>query len=459
MHALQNERLTMIRITDYARRGILLAAFAALAAPAPTTAADPGRPRDARDDVVAFIGVNVVPMDAERVLENQTVVVRDGRIAALGPAGDVAVPDDAIRIDARGKYLVPGIAEMHGHLPGGNTPPEVAEAILFLFVANGVTTVRGMQGNPAQFTLRARIERGELIGPTLYLGSPALHGNRARTPEEGARLVREYHAAGFDLLKVHEGLSPATYDAIAATARELGLAWGGHVADDVGLEHALAAGQSTIDHLDGYLEALGDDPTRIPALARATREAGAWVVPTMTLWDHGFLGVRTAEELRAFPELKYVPRPWVENWTEQLRNLRQGQDPATYARGRELRRRLLKALADAEVGILLGSDAPQMFNVPGFSLHREMQVMAEAGLTPYQILRSGTRNVAAYFDALDEFGTIAVGRRADLILLEANPLDDVAHLRRRAGVMVRGRWLSEGEIQERLAGIAQRFGG
>lgn len=407
------------------------------------------------NDVVAFIGANVIPMDGERILENHTVVVQGGRIAALGPADDVALPDNAVRIDARGKYLVPGIAEMHGHLPGGNTPPEVVERILFLFVANGVTTVRGMQGNPAQLELRERIERGELIGPTLYLGSPPLHGNNIRSPEEGAQRAREYHAAGFDLLKVHEGLSPETYDAIATTARELGIPWGGHVADAVGLEHALEAGQATIDHLDGYLEVAGDDGERIDELARATRAAGAWVVPTMALWEHAFLGAGTLEELRAFPELRYVPAQWVENWTNQLRRIRSNQsDLEDLARTRELRRRLLRALAEAEAGILLGSDAPQIFSVPGFSLHREMQIMAEAGLTPYQILRSGTRDVAAYLGALDEFGTIAVGRRADLILLDANPLDDIANLRRRAGVMIRGHWLPEAEIRRRLEGPA-----
>ncbi len=438
--------------TDLLRRFIVLGAATVigLASGASPAAAKAG-PRSAPDVVVAFIGVNVLPMDAERVLENQTVVVRDGRIAAMGPVGDVAIPDNAVRIDARGKYLMPGIAEMHGHLPGGNTPPEVVETVLFLFVANGVTTVRGMQGNPAQFAIRERIERGELIGPTLYLGSPPLHGNGARNAEGAERLVREFHAAGFDLLKVHEGLSPATYDAIAATARELGIPWGGHVADAVGLEHALRAGQSSIDHLDGYVEAVGTDDARIAALARATREAGAWVVPTMKLWDNAFLGGSDLEELRTYPELKYVPRQWVENWTQQFQNLRAEIDLEEGARVRTLRRRILRALADADAGILLGSDAPQMFSVPGFSLHREMQVMVEAGLTPYQILRAGTRNVAAYFDALDEFGTIAVGRRADLILLEANPLDDVANLQRRAGVMVRGRWIPESEIQRRLA--------
>lgn len=451
---------------DTLRRSALLVALAALvgtpAAAGPVTGAypaatnDPDRP-DTQGEVVVFVGANVIPMDAERVLENQTVVVRDGRIAAIGPASDVAIPEGAVRIDARGKFLVPGIAEMHGHLPGPNTPPELTETIFFLFVANGVTTVRGMQGHPFQFELRERIERGDLLGPTLYLGSPALHGNAARTPEDGARLVREYHAVGFDLLKIHEGLSPETYDAIVATARELGIRWGGHVPDDVGLEHALAAGQSSIDHLDGYLELLGGDAARIPDLVRATREAGAWVVPTMALWDHAFLGLRTIEELRAFPELQYLPPMAAEGWARQVEMMRRNQDPDENARARELRRRLLAALSEAGVGILLGSDAPQMFSVPGFSLHREMQVMAEAGMAPYQILRSGTYNIAAYFNALDEFGTVSVGRRADLILLEANPLEDIANLQRRAGVMVRGRWLAEAEIQERLAGIARQF--
>lgn len=451
---------------DILRRYAPLVALAALVG-VPTAASpetgidhaatnDPDRP-GTQGEVVAFVGANVIPMDAERVLENHTVVVRDGRIVAVGPAGDVAVPEGAVRIDARGKFLVPGIAEMHGHLPFGNTPPQLTELVLFLFVANGVTTVRGMQGHPSQLELRERIERGELLGPTLYLGSPELNGRVAPAPEDGARLVREYHAAGFDLLKIHEGLSPETYDAIVATARELGIRWGGHVPDDVGLEHALAAGQSSIDHLDGYLELLGGDPARIPELVRATREAGAWVVPTMALWDHAFLGLRTIDELRAFPELQYLPPGAAEGWARQVEFIRQNQDPAENARARDLRRRLLAALSEAGVGILLGSDAPQMFSVPGFSLHREMQVMAEVGMTPYQILRSGTYNIAAYFDALDDFGTVSVGRRADLILLDANPLEDIANLQRRAGVMVRGRWLAEAEIQERLAGIARQF--
>lgn len=442
------------------RRGVpaaaapVLATALTLAAPAPTPAQAPQAPPGS---VVAFVGVHVIPMDRERVLEDRTVIVRDGRIAEIGAADRVAVPEGATRIDARGKYLVPGIAEMHGHLPGPSAPPDLAEDILFLFVANGVTTVRGMQGQPNQFALRDRIERGELIGPTLYLGSPPLAGRSAPDPGTAARRVREFRAAGYDLLKVHEGLALATYDAIAATARELGIRWGGHVADDVGLLHAIRAGQASIDHLDGYVEEIGDDESRIPALAATARQAGTWHVPTMALWET-FLGT-PVDTLQAYPELRYMPRTMVENWADQVRNMQSGLDSARATRERDLRRRVLEALDDAGAGILLGSDAPQLFSVPGFSLHREMRVMAEAGLTPYRILESGTRNVAAYFDALDRFGTVEVGRRADLILLEANPLEEVGNLRRRAGVMVRGRWIPESEIRQRLDAIAAKRAG
>ena len=427
----------------FARSTLALAALAAL----PATAV-------AQNRAYAFVGAHVIPMDRERVLENQTVVVRDGRIVEVGPADRVAVPADAERIDARGKYLVPGIAEMHGHIPGPNTPDDVVEDILFLFVANGVTTVRGMQGQPNQFGLRDRILRGDVVGPTLYLGSPPFTGRSAPDPAAAAQRVREFRAAGYDLLKVHEGLSPETYDAIAAAAREAGLRWGGHVADDVGLASAIRAGQSSIDHLDGYVEAIGDDEGRIPALVAEARAAGVWHVPTMALWET-FLGA-DLETLRAYPELRYIPRQWVENWTNQTRTMQAQLDPARATRERALRRRVLAALSDAGARILLGSDAPQIFNVPGFSLQREMKIMAEVGMTPYAILESGTRNVAAYFDALDEFGTIRPGRRADLILLDADPLRDIANLQRRAGVMLRGRWIPEAEIQRRLGEIARK---
>ncbi|MGH9388933.1 MAG: amidohydrolase family protein, partial [Vicinamibacteria bacterium] len=217
--------------------------------------------------VTAFVGVNVGPMDSERVVEGQTVRVEHGHISAFGPVDDVEIPDGATQIDGAGKYLMPGLAEMHGHLPSPDMPEAVTENVLFLYVANGVTTVRGMQGNPSQIPLRERIDRGELLGPRLVLGSPSMSGGNVATVEDAKRLVREYKDQGFDLLKVHETLSAEVYDAIAATAGEIGIPFGGHVTDTVGLFHALEAGQTTIDHLDNYVEALvpeGQAPREAP---------------------------------------------------------------------------------------------------------------------------------------------------------------------------------------------------
>jgi imidazolonepropionase-like amidohydrolase len=361
------------------------------------------------------------------------------------------------------------------------------EQLLFLYVANGVTTIRGMLGAPNQLEVRDRIARGELLGPQFIVGAPSLNGNSAPDPATAERLVREHAAAGYDFLKLHPGLQRPVYDAIVATARDVGLTWAGHVSADVGLEHTLATRQSTIDHLDGFLEAaasdevrvrmaagsagLGDlvrgtDPARVRDLARATREAGTWNVPTHYLWE-SFASTEPVERLMDRPEFRYVPPQMRQGWAQQKRGMNQNFDnTGVTAEDRALwvrrRNEALKALADAGAPLLMGSDAPQMFNVPGFSILHEVRAMAAAGLTPYQILESGTRNVGRYAAAdlghAGDFGTVAVGQRADLLLLEANPLDDVANLSRRVGVMVNGRWLVEAEIQRRLEEIAAAHG-
>jgi hypothetical protein len=411
---------------------------------------------------VAFVEVNVLPMDRERILERYTVIVRNGRIESLGPMTDIAVPADARRIDGRGKYLMPGLAEMHGHLPNPSAPgatPEVTEAVLFLYLANGVTAVRGMQGNPAALELRDRIARREVLGPRLWVAGQPFSGNSARTVADARRMVREQKAQGFDLLKIHEGLSRAIYDTIARAAKRVSIPFGGHVPDDVGLFHALRAGQITIDHLDNYVEAAGGTnagPTGIDSVVQATRSAGAWVVPTLALWATFLAG--DAATLGGLPELRYVPAQWTVNWTQQVRAMRQNNPDVTAGlQVIALRGRILKALSDAGAHILLGTDSPQLFSVPGFSVHHEIQAMREAGLTPYQILESGTRRVAEYFGASEEFGTVETGRRADLVLLSGNPLQDLGALARPAGVMVNGTWLPQPEIEQRLSRIAERF--
>lgn len=434
---------------------------------------------------VAFVDVSVVPMDREYVLEHQTVVVRNGRITQLGPSRDVRVPPGATHVDGRGKFLMPGLAEMHAHIPGANAPPQLVRDIMFLYVANGITTIRGMLGAPNQLELRRQTAAGVVLGPTIFVGAPSLNGNSAPDAAAAVRLVREYKTAGYDFLKLHPGLSRAAYDAMVAEARSQGITFAGHVSSDVGLTHTLASRQSTIDHLDGYVDGsvpaellartrrgqatFGDvvraiDDAAIHRLAKETRAAGVWNVPTIVLWEH-YWGSERAEEMMAWPEMVYAPRNMVNGWVNQKRNVMrsdsaQGISPEDRRLMLAAHRRILKALADAGAGLLMGTDSPQLFNVPGFALHREIRAMSESGLTPWQILQSGTSNVARYAGTSlrqdSAFGTVRVGNRADLVLLDGNPLADVSNVGRRSGVMVRGRWLARQELDRGLAELAAR---
>lgn len=412
---------------------------------------------------VAFVDVSVLPMDTERVLTEQTVLVRGDRIVTVGPAASVAVPADAQRIDGTGRFLLPGLAEMHGHNPAVGSPPALFEDVFFLFVANGVTTVRSMLGFPGQLEWREKARRGELVAPTLTLAGPSFTGSGptgTTTVQQAIERVRAQKAEGWDLLKVHPGLKPEVYDAMARTAKEVGIEFSGHVPADVGLVRAIERGQRTIDHLDGYIEHLNAkdgpiDPAKLAAIVKLTRDSGTWVVPTMVLWET-ILGSASARELEAFPELKYMPRAMVDSWKTnyQRRTTASGFNAAQARQIAANRRVLLKALADGGVKILFGTDAPQQFSVPGFSIHREMKAMQAAGMTSFAILQSATKNVGEYYQNVDTFGLVAPGHRADLVLLTGDPLRDLGHVARRAGVMVRGKWIPEAEIQRRLAAIA-----
>ena len=395
----------------------------------------------------AFTNVNVVPMTSETVLQNHTVVVQNGKITAVGPASSTKIPAGATRIEARGKYLMPGLAEMHGHVPGPNV--QLAERVAFLYVAGGVTSVRGMQGHPNQFALRERINSGELVGPRLWLSSPPLHGGNVANAVAADTMVRNFKKAGYDLLKVHENLSREAYDGIVKTAREVNIPFGGHVSNHVGVQAAIDAKQTTIDHLDNYVEEIQSD-LDIASLADKTAKAGVANVPTMPLWEV-ILGVHDPATMMNRPELKYMPAPMVEQWRTQVANIRGQADAQEAARVIGLRNKMLKALSDAGAVLLLGSDAPQLFSVPGFSIQREMESWAAAGLKPYKILQAGTTAVAAHMNDTANSGTISVGKRADLLLLDANPLADVKNVAAKSGVMVNGRWLAWPEIEKRLA--------
>jgi imidazolonepropionase-like amidohydrolase len=310
---------------------------------------------------------------------------------------------------------------------------------------------------------REKAAKGEIVSPRIYTSGPSFNGKTAATPEAAVSAVVAQKQAGYDLLKIHPGVPRDAFDAMAAKADELKIPFAGHVPAAVGLHRALEAKYRSIDHLDGYVEALVTNPdqsqvfgvnlvgqvdeTKLPAVVEATRAAGTWQVATEVLLVN-WLNDVSPETMAAWPEMKYVPAETVAAWVKQ----KQGSMAKFPATDRQkllaLRKKIIKALHDAGVPFALGSDAPQTWNVPGFSAHRELEAIVAAGLTPYQALRTGTVNIGTYFGTTD--GVIAAGRRADLLLLDANPLQAITNTTRIAGVVVNGRWLSKADIEKRL---------
>jgi imidazolonepropionase-like amidohydrolase len=437
------------------------------------------------DDAMAFVDVTVVPMDSERTLESQTVIVRDGRIAEIGPASKIAVPPGAKRIDGRGKYLMPGLADMHTHLN--------SEAEMTLFVANGVTTVRNMAGAPYHLVWRERIAKGEILSPTIYTAGPIIDGYppdktfmvSVKTEQEAEQAVVEQKKRGYDFIKVYHRLTGQAYDAVLASAKRHQMPVAGHLTDSVELQEAFKTAQSSIEHLDGYTKALQakDSPYRmadltefslwlrsidyvdegkIPALAAATRDAGVWNCPTLVAYYQWGLTADEMREVLKRPEIKYLQPRWVASLspdsqtelTDPADKFLSGKQAEQMKRRVAIHKKLTKALADAGVGILLGTD---MYIVPGFWAIEELRMLVEAGLTSYQAIKAGTRDAAEYLKASDQFGTVTVGKRADLILVDANPLEDVANVARRDGVMIRGQWLPENRLRQMLDDLAASY--
>jgi imidazolonepropionase-like amidohydrolase len=438
-----------------------------------------------------FVGVNVIPMDKERVLRNQTVVVRDGVIAEIGDAKKVKIPKGAQRIEGAGKFLIPGLADMHVHLFSDDEFPDaLAEDEFKIMLANGVTTIRLMTGTPEQLVWREKSARGEILAPTIYAASPQFIGKKSTnayvvTNEQEAReAVRRAKRDGYDYLKMTTNLKPEVYEAIVDEAGKQRIPVIGHAdSRSIGLQRALKARQQ-IEHLDSYLEALlpenspikgsvSDiylyqpknwesmdvlDETKIPAIAQATVRANPYSTPTLHLFKSTFGIGRSEESIKAQPDIRFYPQKIIDLWLGvNKRYQAQAASPERRARYVAIRNRIVKAIHDAGGKILAGSDTPEWLLLYGYTLHRELRALNEAGLSNYATLAAATRNAAEFFGTIKKTGTIEKGKRADLLLLEANPLEDIAHTERRAGVMLRGRWFAQSELDKWLDEIAPRF--
>jgi imidazolonepropionase-like amidohydrolase len=437
----------------------------------------------AQAQVVAFEHVNVLAMDRERVLEDHTVLIEGGTIREVAPSHRVIVPEGSTIIDGEGFFLMPGLADMFVRLPDSRASDEEVEDFMFLLLANNITTVRGGVGHPHHLTLKRRVRTGQLLGPTIYVASPTFDETNTQDPDSTVALMLAHRSTGYDFQKTGRGIPLISWDSMAEEAHSRGYTFGGLIPDSVGLRYALSTGISVVDHLDGYLQEVVSDPLearleegeeiplrtmlesvvgrKMRAMAAHTRSSDTWVVPTLHVWENLYRPV-APDSFLTLPEMRYVPVAWTSEWIRE-KKLGPQVDAETAELMVEVRQKIFRALVMSGAGVLMGTDSPRLFHVPGFSLRHEIRSMEAAGLTPYEVLVTGTRNVAEFAgrELLESgnFGTVAPGNRADLILLRGNPFESLDHLWNQEGIMVRGRWMSREEIDGRLTRLAERIGG
>ncbi|WP_196489930.1 amidohydrolase family protein [Erythrobacter donghaensis] len=415
---------------------------------------------------IAIVGANVAPMTTNSaVLPDSTVIIAGEIITAIGPRATTRIPAGATVIDARGKWLLPGLADMHVHLEHIEDP-----RILQLFVAKGVTTVRNMDGRPFILDWRERVASGALIGPTIITAGPILDGDPPLRPENlavadersAAVQARAQIAAGYDFLKVYDNLSAAAYRTLLSEAQANGLTLTGHVPRSInlgealtsqGIEHVTSFGRwlETDDspvrgrfHWSKLYLAQPIDRSRMAGLAQRVADEKTSVTPTMVVAERGLGSVEQQAGWLSEPEMHRLPAFVLEEWQRQTRGMAARLEPEDWAiveQGRENRRLLLGALRKAGARIMAGTDTPSPYLVPGASLHHELAAFVDAGFTPGEAIAAATREAAVAVGQAGQWGTIVPGARADLMLVRNNPLVDLGNLRTIEGVMLRGAWL------------------
>lgn len=446
---------------------LLLGLFAARCGPGEAQPVQSGGRR------LAVAGVHVVPMTSNAVLRSHTVLIEDGRIVRVGPEGTVAIPADAAVVRAPGRYLMPGLADLHVHLR--------AESELESYLRHGVTTVAALRGTGTVLGMRDKVRSGVLTGPRILTAGPLIDGDppiwsgagtRVVTTFEQARATAEAHCrADYELLKVYNNLHADLLPAVVNRAHECGLPVVAHLPRTPlrreGLTRALAAGVDVIahgeeiyfTHLGGGSDAAIDQGTKpvadddIESAVAAIRDAGAYVVPTLSFIAMTARMLEDAESVFADDEFARLAPDVQQLWRTQ--NPARRPDVDAFARRERVKRAavmtLTRRLQAAGVPLLLGTDASAPGLFPGRSAHLELEELVKAGLTPYEALAAGTRNAARF---LEQFrrpsaatggtpppGTIEPGRAADLVLLRGNPLEDVRHAASIEGIVVRGRWV------------------
>lgn len=437
-----------------------------------------------KSDVVAFVHASVIPMDREHVLPDHTVVVDGKTIVAVGPSAQVKIPAGARRIDARGRYLLPALCDMHVHqvtavwdmmLPAEARVPNDQipyERFLFPYIANGVTLVQELSATQEDIALRNRIRDGELLGPRMIL-APMIDGPQkawppplstwVANPEEARAAVRKAKSDGCDKIKAYSFLSRESYDALVDESNKLGMDVIGHVPMELSVEYVLDAGQKLIAHSEELAKHTDGDysAARIDAFANLLAQRGVWLIPTITTTRSILEQFDDAGKVLGRPEGAYYNHALQQGvWTFVSQNLYGQIPPAHRERLRndyeKFQLPLVKALHQKGGKLLAGSDTMLPGLVPGFALHRELRDLVDVGLSPYEALRTATVNPFEYLGESDRAGTIAAGKQSDLLLVDANPLEDITAASKVSGVLIQGRWIGEDEIRTTMESIARQ---
>ena len=420
--------------------------------PPPIVVDESGVPDHLNSTRVAIVEVAVVPMDRETSIPQQTVLIENGVIQDLGDTRSIDIPADAVVLDGTGRYLMPGLIDMHVHLM---TDPG-AEHDLIVELAAGVTSIRIMWGFQTHLDWRAAINEGAMLGPTLYVASAGLEGTPPFWPgsivvdsaAEARTAVRDLESAGYDFIKVYNQLQQEPYLAILEEAKSLDIKVVGHVPRALSADFAIASGQYTIEHFSRFAAEVtttgswtGEiDGSKLAALVERIRLGGTWNCPTLTVQTRSQAQVAGLKANPLYPLLSRPMREWLDST--------QPQPPAADRTIEDRKRKeVLVALAEAGTGVVIGTDAGVQYVFPGFSIHEELLNFVDAGLTPYQALRAATVDAATALQVTDR-GIIAAGRRADLLLLDADPLVSVKNVNRRVGVMVGGQWFAQSTLME-----------
>src|SRR5712692_5969998 len=440
--------------------------------------------KPAADDLLVLNNVTVVDVRTGTLRPEQTVIVERNHIASVGPSKSAKYPRNAPSVNCRGLFLIPGLWDMHVHLVFGDWFPDARDILLPLFVANGVTGVRDM-GSELDIVQgwRNEIEAGQLIGPRIYTSGPMLDGPKPRfpssvaiaTPEDAHRAIADLKRRGADFIKLQSLIPREAVFTIAEEAKKQEIAFEGHVPDAVRASEMSAVGMKSFEHLIGIFEGSSPaedeflkgnktegrflatyDLARAATLAAILAKNQTWQCPTL-VWERGG-NLIDVSDFSKDDCVKYVPVSWrTKTWKRFTDEITQGygaDDLATRRKFIEKELEVVGMLLKAGVPFLAGTDTPAGVHIfPGFSLHEELQRFVAAGFTPLEALQTATLNPARFFGMEEQAGTIEKGKFADLVLLSANPLEDIASTQKIAGVIVNGRYYRRAELEKMLGDV------